>query len=317
MLLPQASQGVASLYQSRVYAPAAGRTENPLAKFAIGGVVTVFFEMAAFGHFMEFLKISKQTSELSYLEIARRATASKGIVGTLDGFFPWGALQSMVKGAVFSFGQAATKKMFAAGDNYGMSDQAATVLSGGFGGFFQGVVMSPLLLLKTRVMTDSKFRTSGGMWATSVASARVGADIVAKEGAMTLMKGATVFSAKRFADWTTRFFFVEVVTEIIRGGDETKKLSTSQQIFAALAGGTISALTTIPIDVLVATVQDANKAGQKMSVVEIYKQKIAEGGLKGTFEFATRGTVARVAHVALTTLLMKTVSSKVYDLIMR
>jgi len=39
----------------------------------------------------------------------------------------------------------------------------AVVLSGGCGGFVQGVVMSPALLLKTRVMTDPRFRTTGGV----------------------------------------------------------------------------------------------------------------------------------------------------------
>lgn len=44
-----------------------------------------------------------------------------------------------------------------------LDHQQAMVLSGGCGGFVQGVVMSPALLLKTRVMTDARFRSSGGV----------------------------------------------------------------------------------------------------------------------------------------------------------
>jgi hypothetical protein len=39
-----------------------------------------------------------------------------------------------------------------------MSKMTAEVLAGGIGGGFQGFVLSPTLLLKTRVMTDPIFR---------------------------------------------------------------------------------------------------------------------------------------------------------------
>jgi hypothetical protein len=129
-------------------------------------------------------------------------TANKGIAGTLDGFFPWGFAQSLAKGAVFSWGQAACAKSLH--DNASLDKQTKTVLSGGFGGLVQGVVMSPLLLLKTRVMTDPVFRTSGGVLATAIASAQVGGRIIANEGPAALFKGVSVFSFKRAADWSTR-----------------------------------------------------------------------------------------------------------------
>lgn len=81
----------------------------------------------------------------------------------------------------------------------------------------------------------------------------------------------------------------------------------------ALAGGTLSALATVPIDVMVATIQDAGKSGQKVSVMKVFSDAAATGGIKGTIQLATRGLAARVAHVALTTLMMKTVTSAVYD----
>ena len=49
------------------------------------------------GHALEILKISKQVSADSYATILSRMTASKGVAGLLDGFLPWGMLQSCVK----------------------------------------------------------------------------------------------------------------------------------------------------------------------------------------------------------------------------
>jgi hypothetical protein len=44
-----------------------------------------------------------------------------------------------------------------------------------------------------------------------------------------------------------------------------------------------------------------------VSVVDTFKAQYAEGGVQQIVGFATRGFGARVAHVALTTALMKTV----------
>lgn len=75
----------------------------------------------------------------------------------------------------------------------------------------------------------------------------------------------------------------------------------------------MSATVTIPIDVMVATIQDAGKAGQRVSIVKTFQDKIAKGGVRGLLQYSTRGYLARVAHVGLTTMLMKTVSSSIYQ----
>merc|ERR1711871_657068 len=86
------------------------------------------------------------------------------------------------------------------------------ILSGGLGGFIQGIALSPVLLLKTRVMTDPAFRATGGVLDTAIAASKVGASMIVKEGPLVLFKGMPVFAFKRFADWTTRFAFVELAT---------------------------------------------------------------------------------------------------------
>jgi hypothetical protein len=128
------------------------------------------------------------------------------------------------------------------------------------------------------------------------------------------MKGVGVFSLKRAADWTTRYLFVVMVEEAIRPSP-TAKLTTAESTFASLAGGTLSALSTIPMDVLVATKQQAGSAGKKVGVMQTFRDQIAAGGIGGSISFATRGLMARTVHVAATTLLMKEISSVVYDLL--
>ena len=84
-------------------------------------------------------------------------------------------------------------------------------------------------------------------------------------------------------------------------------------MMCSLTGGVLSATVTIPIDVLVATIQDAGKAGQKVSIIKTFEERLAKGGVRGLFEYSTRGYMARVIHVGFTTMLMKTASSAVYD----
>lgn len=119
------------------------------------------------------------------------------------------------------------------------------------------------------------------------------------------------------ADWTTRFFFAEVVADSIRKYNatrgEVRPLNFRESSAASLAGGALSATATIPMDVLVATFQSAGKAGQKVSVMEVWREKMAHGGIGGVVRYSTKGYVARVAHVAATTLLMKSVATAVYE----
>jgi len=244
--------------------------------------------------------------------------AQKGIVGVLDGFFPWGTVQAISKGAVFGFAHAATRSALEPlVRDKTLSPSVAEVISGGIGGGFQGIVLSPVLLLKTRVMTDPVFRNKMSVWETTKRSTSVGVGVVRKEGVAALMKGSLMFSMKRVADWSTRYMFAEGIEAgllRLRAGEAEPKLSTTEKLIASFLGGTLSTLATIPMDVMVAQMQQASKAGVKVSAVESFRQQLKEGGVGQLLAFSTRGLIARVAHVSLTTALMKTGSTYVYDL---
>src|SRR5688572_9277934 len=66
------------------------KDENPLLKFVVSGSVAWAYELVL-GHYLEFLKIAKQTQEKTYVQLTRDM-AKKGIHGVLDGFFPWGTV---------------------------------------------------------------------------------------------------------------------------------------------------------------------------------------------------------------------------------
>lgn len=158
------------------------KTESPWLKLLISGGVTITFEGAFGGHYLEMLKILKQTSNDSYWTITRRMTANKGLIGTLDGFMPWGCIQAMIKGSSFGFGQALCRRGLENVD--ALPKWSKDILSGGGGGVVQGVIMSPTLLLKTRVMTDPRFRSTGGFFATSYHSLKLGKELVVTEGGL-------------------------------------------------------------------------------------------------------------------------------------
>lgn len=290
-------------------------SENPQVKLVIGAGVTLAFEFAV-GHFFEFIKIMKQTNpHRSYAQLTKDIIHSKGILGIWDGFVPWGAIQSIAKGSVFSWGHAMTKKtLIPYADEGRISIQAIEVIAGGAGGGFQGLVLSPTLLLKTRVMTDPIFRNRMTALETCKKSLSIGVKVIQNEGVGALMKGSAVFSMKRVADWSTRFFFSVMCEEYLyKRDDPNRKLTNGQKVTASLLGGVLSSISTIPIDVMVAQIQQASKAGTRVSIFGTMQEQLRQGGIRQVAGFATSGLMVRVAHVSLTTVIMKTATSIVYE----
>lgn len=291
------------------------KTERPGIKLLIGAGVTFGYEMAL-GHYLEFVKILKQTRPgESYAQLTKDMVRSKGMIGIWDGFFPWGAVQAVAKGSVFSWGHAITRgRLQPFVEKKKISKGTAEVIAGGIGGGFQGFALSPTLLLKTRVMTDPVFRLKMTPLETCKASMSVGMKVIRNEGAMALMKGSVVFSMKRVADWSTRFFFsVESENFLYKRENPNAVLTTSQKVSASLLGGIFSTFVTLPIDVMVAQIQQASKAGAQVSVIDMFRDEFKRGGIKQVAGFATTGFVMRALHVSFTTMIMKTATSVVYE----
>ena len=136
-------------------------------------------------------------------------TRDKGVAGLWDGFFPWGTVQALLKGAVFGVAHAVAIRHLAPLAATGLlSEEAAAVLSGGLGGALQGVVLSPLLLLKTRVMTDPScvcWRAPGGLYCAGRAVlCRVSA--FSKQMQRRSRRGCMVFDAAAVCTCLVRWY---------------------------------------------------------------------------------------------------------------
>ncbi|ETO28018.1 hypothetical protein RFI_09117 [Reticulomyxa filosa] len=267
----------------------------------IGLICTVIFEFSI-GHVLEILKIQKQATDRSYTEIYYYLTKN-GLVRLWDGFMPWGLLIASCKGGAFSFGEAkayeflkseSVKAVFA------LSETQTKVIASSFGGLLQGMIWSPLLLLKTRVVTHDEFRNvKGGMFESMMASIKIGSEIYKKDGVFGLCKGIHIFSLKRVLDWATRYWFVEILFDLMSEYFVVENIRKNSEYvwICGLLGGTLSAIVTAFLDSLVSQIQDANAIDR--SVSELFGLMIKD------FSRAFRGIELRILHVALATVLMK------------
>eukprot|EP00527_Entomoneis_sp_CCMP2396_P002238 CAMPEP_0198145630 /NCGR_PEP_ID=MMETSP1443-20131203/24736_1 /TAXON_ID=186043 /ORGANISM="Entomoneis sp., Strain CCMP2396" /LENGTH=551 /DNA_ID=CAMNT_0043809327 /DNA_START=34 /DNA_END=1686 /DNA_ORIENTATION=+ len=254
-------------------------------RLLVSALVTVIFE-ACIGHVLEFIKIDMQTSTeetYTYHDSIRSITSEKGIGGLWDGFVPWGLIQSICKGSVFGMAQTVASQVLipmAEGNDAILPMKLAKTLAGGIAGGFQGYILSPTLLLKTRVMTDPIFRENMTMLKTLCMSATIGYNVVVKEGLTSLMKGSNVFATKRVFDWSTRYFFAEWFEAIFAASltTEGQSLTFLQKSIASFLGGVVSTIFTLPLDVLVSKIQDAKKAGVQVSAIALFKQELKEKG---------------------------------------
>jgi len=282
-----------------------------LKRLFVSAIVTLLYE-AAIGHLLEFVKIVYQTSPpgTTYLHVLKTITQDKGIPGIWDGFVPWGVIQSIFKGGVFGLALAAAKSLF---NPFHLSKQTLDTLASAIAGGLQGYILSPTLLLKTRVMTDHTFRRSMSLSQTCLQSFKIGCHVVTNEGIPALMKGSNVFALKRTFDWSTRFYFSHLFAALFATILGKDSLNFREKALSDFFGGTASTLSTLPLDVIVATLQDSKKAGQHVTLSHMFAQEFQEGGWDGLRDKYTRGFIARLLHVCFTTIAMKTGTQLVYD----
>lgn len=234
----------------------------------------------------------------------------------VSGFIPWGVVQAVMKGGVFGLAHSVAKSYTMPLAKKGiLPDLVALTIAGGIAGGFQGYVLSPTLLLKTRVMTNPVFREKMSLLRTTLLSFTIGFDVVKNEGLLALMKGSNIFALKRVFDWSTRYFFSDMFESMMlnAGYGVNGSLSPKEQFIASMLGGYASTVFTLPLDVIVAKSQDAKKAGQKVSAWKTFMKDYEEGGWKGLYNANMMGFEARLAHVCLTTVVMKTGSGLMYN----
>ena len=125
-------------------------------------------------------------------------------------------VQAVAKGGVFGLAHAVAKAYINPLVEEGVLPVAVGLtLAGGIAGGFQGYVLSPTLLLKTRVMTNPVFRESMSLLQTTLQSFTIGFDVVGREGVAALMKGSNIFALKIVFDWCTIYLFSDMFEAIL------------------------------------------------------------------------------------------------------
>ena len=251
-------------------------------KLIIGPVTTVM-EMSLGGHWLEMLKVQKQSGTYtSYTQACRSMWNDLGFMMFYKGFWPAGVFQGCYKGLPVLFVQGEMKYQF---NKRGIAGQTADIAAGVTAGMVQGAMVSPTQRVKVLVATNKE---------AGAVSLDVVRKVVAQEGFQTLFKGTGVMMARRGVDWGVRFYGKGLATAYLKKGKKPgEKLSALEQFGAGLFGGAFSALNQ-PLDVWVANSQKHRE--KPISAVECFYELNAEARKKGFFSVWFRGVDMRLVH---------------------
>lgn len=255
------------------------KRSRPSFEKIIVGPLLVFGEMIFFGHYMESLKITRQSTGLPYKQIAINNWKLDGVFSIYRGFFPYGLLQ-MGKGLPVLFTQGEVKyQLDRSGVN--LSNNQKNIISGISAGITQSIVLTPLQRLKTVAITDAK--------RSGFNNSLIFQDLIKKEGLSSLFKGLRPMMYKRSLDWGIRFgsmSFIETQFKKSRGKDY--ELTNSEKIASGFISGMTSTIT-IPLDVWLANSQKHNTTNSSSQVI---KDLIKKDGVKSL----SRGFGMRLLH---------------------
>lgn len=255
------------------------RIRPPFEKIVIGPILELG-SMLSLGHYMESLKIAKQSSGLSYKRIAINNWKLDGIFSIYRGFFPFGLLQ-MGKGLPVLFTQGEVKYQLDK-SGYNLSNNKKNIISGISAGITQSFVLTPLQRLKTIAITDTN---SYGFNSFSILK-----DLIKNEGLSSLYKGLGPMMYKRSIDWGIRFGTMSLIeTQFKKTRGQDYNLTNYEKIISGFTCGMVSCIS-IPLDVWLANSQKYNTNSN--SSYEVIKDLINKEGFKSL----TRGLGMRIIH---------------------
>lgn len=266
------------------------------------GPFTILCEMVLGGHYIETLKIKKQSSNASYPRIVTDIWKQYKMKGFYIGFWPWSAFQ-ITKGLPVLFVQAETKNMM---DTYtSLSSSQSQLLSGVLGGMSQGVFVTPTQRLKTIIMTRK-------MTTSSQTSLQLVKEFYKKEGLRTFFKGLTPMIIRRGFDWGIRFYCFHYIQNKIlehrRKKKPTYQLRLLDTMMSGFGAGFLATATT-PIDTCIAESQKYTKKSNRKSLFQIIRHIHGTYGYRGFM----RGWCVRVLHSCYHTLWVCGVGSAIFS----
>lgn len=250
-------------------------------KIIMIGSITSFSEMFFGGHYLESIKLSKQSSGASYHNIIKDLWKKDGFKCFHRGFYPWGFIQS-TKGIPLLYTQHNVSNLL---EKYQINGSNNSIISGLVGGAVQGVYVTPLQKLKVLAVTSDKklnYNTTYFIY-----------DTVKNNGIKALLDGLGPTVTRRSLDWGIRLYGIDYVANKLYN-KQRKELTTNESVISSMIGGSFSFITT-PIDVTITQLQkNQNKDKPKTEIIrDFYNQN----GLKGF----TRGIMFRTLHISWNT----------------
>jgi len=162
------------------------------------GPICVCGEMLTGGHYLEVLRIGKQTlpgtSTQSYGSLHKQYVKQSGFIGAFyRGMYPWGVMQC-VKGIPVLFVQAESQYQLT---KIGLDKNFTEPLSGVAGGVAQALFVCPSQKLKVVVVSDPVLNAMPPLAALK--------SVIKANGVTSLMDGLLPMMVRRGLDWMIRF----------------------------------------------------------------------------------------------------------------
>jgi hypothetical protein len=242
-------------------------------KLLIGPACTLG-EMLTGGHYLEVLRIGKQTlpnrEVTSYRALHQTFVAQSGALGAFyRGFWPWGALQC-TKGIPVLFVQTEAAYQLS---RQGLSKRFSDPLSGVAGGAAQAVFVCPTQKLKVVVVADPLLNSMSPLSAAT--------RVVKSGGALALFDGLLPMMVRRGLDWMIRFGMSARVKEQFvqrrRTNGLEERLPLHELMLSGMLGGSFSAVTH-PIDNVITNSQKPLEDGARRDVASVVKRMWRESG---------------------------------------
>lgn len=263
-------------------------------KILMIGSITSFSEMFLGGHYLESIKLSKQSSGSSYNNIITDLWKKDGIKCFHRGFYPWGLIQS-TKGIPLLYTQHNVSNLL---EKYNISPSQNSIISGLVGGAVQGIYVTPLQRLKVLAITSDKKLSYNTTYFMK--------DIIKNHGIKSLFDGLTPTITRRSLDWGIRLYGIDYIANNYYN-KKRKELNSSELIVSSIIGGSFSAVTT-PIDVMITQLQKNNNKNEKTKL-DILQEFYHTNGPKGF----TRGIVFRTIHTSWNTAFLYGLSGFLHD----
>ena len=261
------------------------------------GPCMVLGEMVCAGHYMESLKILKQSSNQggSYSNIISGLWRKHRFRGFYLGFYPWGVSQ-IVKGLPILFVQAETHHCLKSYTPF--SESMSMMMSGVFGGMTQGLFITPTQRIKTIVLTypmkDNR----------RLSPLEVIKETYRRGGFRTFYSGIMPTVFRRGLDWGLRFQGYHWMKQRL----SKEKITLVDKMKCGVTGGVLATMT-MPVDVCVAKSQKYSNKGK--SLKKIIKEIVTYHGWRGF----VRGWGIRVIHSCYHTCWVCGIGSVMFDLV--